>query len=479
MMLCLAMTVTAQKRSDRTDKKGAASVAPKRTTRSIPESERVRIITKTEFVKVDVRPDKGYFSIVAVPGAAITLTPVNGENSTEAIKRTITDADGSLNLINLLPGRYRLQIEHADYNPLSETITIKPAAPDTFVALSRMVMTHGAINIGGAPANAVVRLDGRPVPSLSAEPGSGNLLIGKVPVGRHRLKISKQGFVDYDQEVDVLPGPQQTFVSARLDEARVALNVISESGARVYVDDEEKAVVPGSGNVSIRLVPGRHRIKVIKDGYQEWPTELNLSLNDASPTVRAALVPIPSSAEGDWQPVIGQRKWFPQPPGWKFAPAGAMVRGDSLVLYDTESNRDFNTYRDFHLEFDVVFSNRKGAAWAVRAKDLQNYYLFEFATPAGRTPVINFYISRNGVLELKDSRPVVEKIDKPGDSFHVVCEARGNTFDIRLSIASAPSTQPHRIAIFQDDELTWGGLGFRGRDLSEFLLQSFFVIPIK
>ena len=66
-----------QKRSDRSgDKPETSSPAgPKRTDRAIPESERVKVITKTEFVRVAVRRDKGYLSVVAVPTAVVTLTP--------------------------------------------------------------------------------------------------------------------------------------------------------------------------------------------------------------------------------------------------------------------------------------------------------------------------------------------------------------------------------------------------------------------
>ncbi|QQS46343.1 MAG: PEGA domain-containing protein [Acidobacteriota bacterium] len=481
IVLCLSISQQAygQKRSDRSKdtKKPPTAPGPKRTTRTIPENERVRVITRTEFVKVVVLPDKGYLSVVAVPGAKVSLSPV-GQPKADSLKQTVTDRDGSLNLINLQPGQYNLVIEHADYNTFSETITIKPALLDTFVALNKMVSIYGGIRIGGAPAGARIYLDDAPVATSKMIVDNQNYVMPKIEVGRHRLRISKPGFVEFNREIDVVPG-EQTFISAALDLARVTVNLISEPGARVYVGSEEKATIPPGRNLTLQLLPGRQPIRVIKDGYQDWTRELNLAMTEPVVTERADLVPIPSSVEGDWQPPIGARKWFPQAAGWNFSPSGAAIKGDRVVLFDTETNRDFNTYRDFRLEFDVVFTNRKGAAWAVRAKDPANYYLFEISGPASGSPVMNFYICRNGQLEWKDSRPVVEKIDKPGDSFHIIFEARGNSFNTSLSIASAPSTQPHRIAIFQDDEFTWGGVGFRGKDLSEFLLQTFFILPIK
>jgi hypothetical protein len=204
---------------------------------------------------------------------------------------------------------------------------------------------------------------------------------------------------------------------------------------------------------------------------------LALSLANTPVVEFANLIPIPNSAEGDWQPSQGARKWFPQTAGWRFDASGALIKGDRMVLYDTEASLDFNTYRDFRLEFDVVFANGRGVAWVARAKDPNNYYLFEISGLASGRPTFHFYVCQDGKLEWKDSRSIVEKINKPGDSFHIIFEARGNRFDTRLRIAGAPSVNPHPVGIFQDDSFSYGGIGFRGKDQSEALLQTFVVIP--
>jgi len=469
-----------QKRSDRSNRDNTpAPIGPKRTDRAVPESERVKAIAKTEFVRVAVRANKGYLSVVAVPTAIVTLTPLPvNQRKGQVIKETVKDEDGSLNLINLLPGKYKIVIEHPDYDPYTDAVQVDPARPDTFVALNRMVSRYGAIRIGGAPANAKIFLDESPLTSSGLTVENQNAVIPKVPVGKHRLRVSKDGYVDFIREIDVTPG-KQAFVSAQLDPARVTLNLTSEPGARVYVENEEKAIIPSDGDVAIPLAPGRRAVRVSKDGYQEWKKELILSLANNPVVERANLIPIPNSAEGDWQPALGPRKWFPQPAGWRFDASGALIKGDKPALFDTESSRDFNTYRDFKLEFDIVFANGKGVAWVARAKDSNNYYLFEISGAHSGRPAFNAYVCQDGKLELKDNRPIVEKIDKPGDSFHIVFEARGGRFDTRMTIASAPSAKPHLIGIFQDDSLSYGGVGFRGKDQSESLLQTFFVIPIR
>lgn len=481
LVVLLSTVSFAQKRSDRNktnDKPATTSTAgPKRTDRTVPESERVKVITKTEFVRVAVNPNKGYLSLVAVPGASVTLTPiVTSQKKGSQIVEVIKDVDGSLNLINLLPGKYKLTIEHEDYTPFSDTIQVDPARPDTFVALNKMVSKYGVIRLGGLLPGSKVFLDDVAIRSADLAQENQNATIAKVPIGKHRLKISKDGYADFAREIDVLPG-QQAFVSARLDQAQITVSLVSQPGARVYAGSVEKAIVPSDGRVAISLPPGRHSLRVSKDGYQEWVKEMSLSMANNSVAERVELVPIPNSAEGEWQPSLGGRKWFPQTSGWKFEASGAVVRGDKLVLFDTDSSRDFNFYRDFKLEFDAVFSNGKGLAWAVRAKDANNYYLFEISNP--QSPALNFYVCQDGKLEWKDSQRIVEKLDKKGDSFHITFEAKGSRFDTGITIASAPSAKPHMIGVFQDDSFSYGGVGFRGKDLSESLLQSFFVIPLR
>ncbi len=467
----------AQKRSDRGNNPPKTTpppdkAGPKRTDRIVPEAERVKVITKTEFIRVPVRSNKGYLSVVAMRDAAVSLTPVaTDQKNAQAIMETIKDADGSLNLINLPPGKYKLLIEHADYQPFSEMIQVDPASPDTFVALTKMVSLFGAIRIGGLVAGAKVFLDDQPLRLTGPDAE-----IPKVPVGKHRLRVTKEGYADFSSEIDVLPG-EASFVTARAEIAQVTVNLTAPAGARVYADSVEKTSVPADGKVALQLPQGKHTLRVARDGFLEWSKDYFLTLAAGPVNERVELIPLPSSSEAIWQPSEGARKWFPATTDWKFSANGALIRGDRPVLFDTESGRESNTYRDFKLEFDVVFSNNKGVAWIARAKDPNNYYLFEISSPQSN-PTFHFYVCQNGKLEWKDSQRIVEKIDTKGDSFHITFEAKGNRFDTRLTIASAPSAKPHLIGIFQDSTFSYGGIGFRGKEQSEALLQTLFVIPL-
>lgn len=451
------------------------SSGPKRPKTSGKENEPVRVITKTEFRTIEAKANKGYLSVVAVPAASVRLIPVGHKGSTT--NAVIKDEEGTLNLINLVPGAYNIVIEHEDYLPYSEPKKIEPGVLDTMIALSKMTSKYGVIRIGGVPADAKIYLDDKQIDLSTVAKDNQNIVLKKVPVKKYSLKVSKGGYDDFTSEVDVLPGKEQ-FIAASLESATVKVSLISQPYARVYVGNEEKANIPSDGKVMISLPAGRHSIRVLKDGYQEWKKEMTLSLAGGSVIEVANLIPIPNSEDADWEPSQGARKWYPQNADWRFDKSGMAVKSDKVVLFDTEQDRDFNVYQNLKLEFDVVFSNAKGVSWVARAKDPNNYYLFEITLAQGN-PTFNFYVCQDGKLQWRDSRQIVESVDKPGDSFHIIFEARGNRFETKMKILSAPSSQARPIGIFHDNSLTYGGVGFCGKDQSISLIQTFFVNPIK
>ena len=98
-------------------------------------------------------------------------------------------------------------------------------------------------------------------------------------------------------------------------------------------------------------------------------------------------------------------------------------------------------FQDFIMTFSLKLTNGLGAAWVVRMKDQDNYYLFYLLPKrAGphRTDTFKVYIVRDGNLQL--AKPAVSPrnvpIDlTPDDEYFVKIEAKGN--EINHTIISA------------------------------------------
>jgi PEGA domain len=450
--------------------------------RNTYRNNQVKVITKRDYARVLVnpKPNIGYLSVVANPSTIVTLTSLPEDGKRATVRQTIKAGNNTIYLGNLSPGKYKILLEHEEYQPFTDTIQIEKASPLTYVALDKMESRYGTVHTAGIPQGAKVYWDDKaiifPISSRENPDELIKKLLKKVPVGKHKLKVSKAGFLDIEKEIDVLPG-QEAFEPVSLAVAIAPLNLRSQPGSVVYVDDEYKGITHLDGKLTIQLIPGPHKIRVSKEGFQEWVRDLTISDTNNPTSLDVSLLRIPDSAEGHWEPANRENKWYPRNFGWIFDKKGAVIRGDKLALFDTELNSDFNHYQNVKLEFDVVFNNGKGVAWVARAKDLNNYYLFELTGPKSGTLALNFYICVDGRLNLKNSQSVHEDMDAKDEIFHIIFTAQGNKFETRMEIYSAPLDKPRWLGVFTDNTFSIGGIGFRGKDQSEVLLQSLFINP--
>lgn len=420
----------------------------------------------------------GTIVLIAPPGAAVSLiSQVRGKDHTD--KFTLDEDKDVLTLSKLKPGTYVIRATHPDYKDRVETVTIKSGDVKSYNNF--LAPKYGEIVIGGAPMDVAIKVDNQPAdPKLvKRDSEQGKITISRLLEGKHVVTLSKEGYDPWTKEITVVPG-ETAPETAEVKLATVTLTVSAKPGARVYIDGADRGAILPEGKLIIEdLLPGTYKMRVSLDGFDDYEQPVTLTLADRRPVSNINLTPIAESVERAEDFTTGASKWI-VPGNWKLDKKGLIITGDEAGLFkDPTEGRPFNIYFDFDLEFDVRFSNGKGVSWIVRAKDVKNYYLFELTTSPRR---FNFYLCREGNCQLKDARPLVEKLDEPGDSFRIRFEARGSKFTAKLSRFLAPTPDgPQPIGQFEDRENTfsYGGIGFRGMNGSEALLQSLVVIPVK
>lgn len=447
-------------------KRGEAIIEKEDSPESRPNKEvKIKVVT----------PNEGALVLWIVSEATVTLTSL--QNQKEGARRNYDLSQGNKLTIPLIsPGKYKISVSHPDYNLFTDTITIVKGAPTALAVLPLLVSKYGSINVVGAPAGAKIWLDSR---ELDPQSIGETITIERVPVGKHQLKVSKEGYDELNKPLEVFPGKPTPF-SAKLDPATITVIFDSEPGAKLYVNNEEKGAVQVDRKVKVSLLPGPHRVRLTKEGYEDWKKEITLSLENRTVTESIALTPIPESAEGDWTPEYGSKRWTSESGSWQFDSVGALIRRDVAVFYKTEEKREFNFYKGFTLTFRFQFDGQ-GAAWVARAKDRNNYYLFELNGPQSANPgTLIFYIYRDGVLKEQDRKKVPGKLAKD-DQFKITLEARGNQFIVWLYTNSNPTSDSkgNKIGIFQDEAFPIGGVGFRSKDGLEMLLKFFNIISDK
>jgi hypothetical protein len=479
----LLIEALGQKRGDsvppKTAPARASSVGPKRGEAIIEKEEAPG--SKVVVKEVRVKPNEGALVLWAVSEAKITLTPLLNEKAGKSVDYDLGQGN-KLTLTSLSPGKYQLKIRHPDYNLFTETITVVKGEPTAL--LPPLVSKYGSIKIVGAPEGVKILLDDKEPGPSNLKSDSEGITLSRVPVGRHKLRISKSQYQDLVKDsLEITPGELEA-VAGKLELATVMMTLKSQPGAKVYINNEERgAVQPPDGKINISLLPGSYTVRLVKEGYESWEKKIVISQETGPMAVEAALIPIPESAEGEWNPSFGSKRWFPDPAKtWGFDKTGARVTGAAVKLFATDPNRDFNFYRDFILTFDFQFIEGQSIAWVARAQDQNNYYLLELNGPRENNPkTLIFYLCRDGVCRPMDQKPILDKIDTPGDSFKVTFEAREDRFTTRLSAASNPKlgAEADIIAIFRDKAFSVGGVGFRGKDQTKALIQFVNIRPLK
>jgi hypothetical protein len=344
------------------------------------------------------------------------------------------------------------------------------------------------IKIFPAMDNVKLLLDGRPIPatSTSIDKSENTINIDKISPGQHKVTYDLTGYVLNERNFDVSPGSE---IDWKLipEKAVSDITITTEPGASIYIDGEEKGTTPSDGRLTITGVNiGSHEVKLVKDGYEEFKQNQQFEFKKPL-ALTTKLTPIPTSAEfSDDFEVPNSDKWAMPPAGFsiKFDQQKNGKKNGRLYVENAPviGSPAKTVYREFYMNFDLKLVNAGGAAWAARAKDSNNYYLFYLSGADGLYPGrFLTYIVKDGKFDpskpiQSDSVPVELKA---GDEFAIHVEGSQNV--ITQTITPAKTGETINLGAFKDPGSTflYGGIGFRTVGKEKFSIDDLFVGPAK
>jgi serine/threonine protein kinase/WD40 repeat protein len=162
-------------------------------------------------------------------------------------------------------GTYQVSIRKEDYQEIKEVVAISPGKLTT---LNRELKLLPAIlTITTTPSGANVYLNGNPI-------GITPIQNKEVEPGTYTLKIEKSGYQIIQEIITLSPG-KSTTINKELIPLPVSVTINSNpTGAIVYVNGEQKGMTP----LTLSLLPGTYSIKLIKNGYQEYNTQITVKV---------------------------------------------------------------------------------------------------------------------------------------------------------------------------------------------------------
>ena len=225
-----------------------------------------------------------------------------------------TSSGGWAKVSPLAPGKHALRISAAGFDDFIQAIEVKSGETLTVNAiLTRTKEPPPILFVNTNPLGAMVHVDGK---LIGGTGGVGRLKIPDLEPGKHLVRVSAEGYVDFEQTVELVSGKALT-VTAVLERPKPATaGLILESvlrGASVTVDDRlvDKSSPGGSLNIS-DLTPGQHRVQITADGYVPFEQTVELGAGSVL-TLRTPLLPLaPSPGLARVNPIDGLKYvWIP------------------------------------------------------------------------------------------------------------------------------------------------------------------------
>ncbi|MEM9488300.1 MAG: PEGA domain-containing protein [Myxococcota bacterium] len=142
---------------------------------------------------------------------------------------------------------------------------------------------RGLVVIESDPSDAVIYLDSKQKGPLSKTPWSGTI------EGEHKVFIERRGYKPVEKTISPSPDKLLVLSFSLAEEDYLGWIDIKANvpGANIYIDDKSVGVyskTPFSGN----LKPGKHKIWITADGYDEYFEEIDI-LQGQTHTVEAKL----------------------------------------------------------------------------------------------------------------------------------------------------------------------------------------------
>lgn len=199
-----------------------------------------------------------------------------------------------LNISGIKTGTHVVRISYQGYADRIRTVIIRPHRYELISETLLAPVNTGSLYVDSNPRGASIYLDGD-------YEGETPRRIDFIPVGSHTVRLSKEGYRDYVQQVWIQANQTTTIsISLVVEATRYKLSINSNpSGASVFVDGIPRGITPTYTYVT----PGYHQVKLELEGYLDYEETVHITgdmlLNINLQVAEGALVVFSEPSGGD------------------------------------------------------------------------------------------------------------------------------------------------------------------------------------
>ena len=174
---------------------------------------------------------------------------------------------------DLANGAYKMECKQASHETSVTRMEITSQMNGETINLETPTPIYGSLVVESNPDIATLYIDGK-------EEGKTPKLIGKLLIGTHELKLTKNGYADYTETVTVTKG-ERTQVTATLSNGREVQFTCNVPNAQLEIDGKTVS----SPNGSCFLTYGNHSVKATAADYQEYTATISVTESSRSHSI--------------------------------------------------------------------------------------------------------------------------------------------------------------------------------------------------
>jgi tetratricopeptide (TPR) repeat protein len=231
------------------------------------------------------------------------------------------------------PGTYQLKLTKEGYQDWQQEITIiANQATRVSTDLKKLTPAYGSIKVVSEPTIAKVYLNDN-------YQGETPLTLDKLNPGNYNLKLTKEGYQDYTQQIKVITFTTNvlSFTLTVVPPKYGQLSIDSTpSVCQVYLNDQTKGATPLTLD---NLEPGTYTLKLTKEGYQDFKQEVQVKAGETT-RISTPLSLIPKKEEpAQKEKTIAYQQFFQQGKNYYTGglyPEAVQVFRSALDINDTD-----------------------------------------------------------------------------------------------------------------------------------------------
>lgn len=373
-----------------------------------------------------------------------------------------------------LDRRYAVRVSSgSEYEAVAKSFEFGPDRSEIINAA--LVSKYGLLRIGPEIEGAKLFINNSEVEKdrIRKEKESNTIVVDGLSPGKYKIRYAHPDYVPLEAELEVAPS-KEYLITFKSILATTEMVVKTEPGASVYIDSDEIGQTTPDGMLKKDVRLGAHEVRLYKDGFEQYKETRRFEFGKPV-QMEKALMPLPASAPF--------REFFDSPNKVWDMPKEAKVKDSALYLENCPRlvSAIALRYFDFKMHFHLTLENEGGAAWAMRAKDNEDYYLFYLSGPQGAFKnQFNIYIVRNNRVDLNDpvSTAKIPFSLKAKGQYEIDIKFTGNKVEHRITPADTGKEITLDYSVLRDDVYLYGTIGFRTVGAEKFLIDDVIIEPL-